>query len=306
MNRILKYIAFILMMALGACTDPVSKDTSSKLKIVCTTGMIEDAIKNICDTLVDVTSLMGPGIDPHLYKPSLDDLNLIRSADIVVYNGLHLEGKMVDIFEKMSNQKPTLAMVEDNSKHSLILADSVHGVHDPHVWFDVELWSHLIIDLGDHLGKIDTRNALIFKDNAKAYATSLRELHSETAQRISEIPKEQRILITAHDAFEYFGRAYDVRVEGLQGISTLAEFGLKDITTLVNHVTENKIKAIFVESSVPKKSIEAVIEGCKAKGHNVIIGGTLYSDAMGDKGTNEGTYKGMVQHNVSTIVNALK
>lgn len=304
MKNTLLFIFSLLL--LYSCSPTKIQERSTKLKIVCTTGMIEDALINICDSMADVRSLMGPGVDPHLYKPSIDDLQLLQDADIIVYNGLHLEGKMTEIFEKLSSHKTTIAMASHDQPEAYMIVDSSNHIFDPHIWFDLSLWSNSVISLGKTLSQLDSVHADFYLANTNRYTQELLSLHKEVSESVSDIPDEQRILITAHDAFGYFGRAYGIEVIGLQGISTLAEFGLKDVTDLVNRIVSQNIKAIFIESSVPKKSIEAVIQGCRSKGHSVEMGGMLFSDAMGDKGTPEGTYIGMVRHNVQTIVNALR
>ncbi len=299
---------FGLLTLLISCGDNAASEEkgATRLSIVTTTGMIEDIVKNIVKDSADVQSLMGPGVDPHLYKATQGDLKRLREADVIFYNGLHLEGKLQEIFEKLNNMKPVLAVSADIPSEQLINNTTMGGQHDPHIWFDVSLWQQAAMYVADALIDRDSTNATFYEINAATYIFELQQLHFEVGKRISEIPNEQRILITAHDAFEYFGRAYSMQVRGLQGISTMSEFGLKDVADLVNFIVDNKIKAVFVESSVPEKYIRSVVEGCNKKGHNVEVGGTLYSDAMGANDTPEGTYQGMVRKNVTTIVNALK
>jgi manganese/zinc/iron transport system substrate-binding protein len=296
---------FILLFLLGACTEPVRK-TKGKLYIITTTGMIKDAVENIAGSRAEVVSLMGPGVDPHLYKATHGDLEKITSADIVFYNGLHLEGKMGKVLEKAQKLKPVVAVAEGIEESRLRSIPGYDNTHDPHVWFDVRIWKHAVDHVAASLQHIDSANASFYEENRKRYAARLDSLDHAVREQVSRIPQDQRVLITAHDAFGYFGDAYGIHVRGLQGISTLSEFGLRDVTELVNFIVAKKIRAIFVETSVSDKSIRAILEGCREKGWNVAIGGSLYSDAMGDTGTPEGNYIGMVDANVKTIVNALK
>ncbi|OWY23389.1 manganese transporter [Sphingobacteriales bacterium UPWRP_1] len=301
-----------LIATFTACNPKGNNNTAEgKLKIVTTTGMIKDAVQNIVQDKADVAALMGAGVDPHLYKASQNDLNLLSNADMVFYNGLFLEGKMEDILEKLARQKPVFA-VSAGIDNALFLTltgktatDDKHA-YDPHIWFDVSLWAKAVTQISKHLQEKDPENAAFYRANEAAYLQQLASLHEEVKQQIAGIPKEQRLLITSHDAFNYFGRAYNIEVKGLQGISTVIEFGLKDITDMVELISSRKVKAVFVESSVPAKPLEAVVAGCNERGHRVSIGGTLFSDAMGQDGTPEGTYIGMVKANVHNIVQALK
>ncbi|WP_420581673.1 metal ABC transporter solute-binding protein, Zn/Mn family [Reichenbachiella sp.] len=300
------YIYFILgLIALDSC-EPSSNTRSGRLKVVTTTGMIYDAVINIAGDSVDVQALMGPGVDPHLYKATQGDLKKLQDANLIFYNGLHLEGKMGEVFEKLSRVKPVSAVTE-NIPDSLFRASELYpGTFDPHIWFDVSLWKKAVKNVHQRLVKADELNKKYYDKNAAKYLLQLDSLHSSVKKAIFQIPETQRMLITAHDAFGYFGEAYGIEVKGLQGISTLSEPGLKDVADLVNLIVKNKIKAVFIETSVSKKAINAVVEGCKLEGHSVLIGGSLYSDAMGPFGQFEGTYIGMVHTNVETIVKALK
>lgn len=292
----------LFFTACGA--DNVSND--GKLAVVTTTGMIADVVKNVGKDSVSVQALMGPGVDPHLYKATQGDLGRLQTADIIFYNGLHLEGKMGEIFEKLERIK-NVVPVAGSIDLSRLLSDPVYkDAHDPHVWFDVSLWASTIEVVVETLSKEDPGNATFYEENGKAFYAELSHLDNWVRTQIGTIPQDNRIMITAHDAFNYFGSAYNIEVRGLQGISTLSEFGLKDRVDLVNFIVEKQIKAVFVETSVSQKNINAIIEGCQQKGHDVKIGGYLYSDAMGAEGTEEGTYIGMVRANVNTIVDALK
>ncbi|MFT6214773.1 MAG: manganese/zinc/iron transport system substrate-binding protein [Roseivirga sp.] len=297
-------IITLSLMLLG-CGGTKEK-SNGKLQIVTTTGMIADIARNVGLDSVEVTALMGPGVDPHLYKATQGDLSRLQNANIIFYNGLHLEGKMGEVFENLERIK-TVVPVSRQLDSTMLLTDPIYaGAHDPHIWFDVSIWAFTINQVLTTLIEINPENEAYYSKNARAYSKSLNDLHGWVKNEIAAIPANQRTLITAHDAFNYFGRAYSIEVKGLQGISTLSEFGLKDRVDLVNFIVERKIKAVFVETSVSEKNIRAIIEGCQQKGHDVVIGGKLFSDAMGAEGTPEGTYIGMVKANVNTIVNALK
>ncbi|MES2766613.1 MAG: zinc ABC transporter substrate-binding protein [Bacteroidota bacterium] len=303
----MKYIFLIVLIACGISLSSCRKEqenSNGKLQIITTTGMIQDIVQNIAGDKATVVALMGSGVDPHLYKATANDLTRLGDADVIFYNGLHLEGKMADVFEKLNKRKPTLAVADGIEEPQFRMLSQTQ--HDPHIWFDVKLWAKAAEFASKKLQEIDKPNAELYKANTQKYLLKLDSLDNWVRQEILKIPAEQRVLITAHDAFGYFGRAYGVEVIGLQGISTVSEFGVQDVVKLVDLINQRKIKAIFVESSVPKRSIEAVIMGAKERGGNVSIGGQLYSDAMGAKGTPEGTYIGMVSANVQTIVNALK
>lgn len=306
-KRLIWTIVFLTVGAavLAGCGNKTdSASGNEKLTITTTIGMIADVTKEIGEEHVAVTGLMGAGVDPHLYKASQGDIKKLEDADLILYSGLHLEGKMTEIFEKMSKSRQVVAVTKNIPESKLHTVQG--GAHDPHVWFDVSLWMSAAETIRDTLIEVDGSHRADYEANAKTYLEKLKELDSYARDQIASIPKEGRVLVTAHDAFGYFGAAYDMEVVGLQGISTASEYGTKDVTKLRDMLVERGIKAVFIESSVPKKSIEAVIEGAKSKGHDVVIGGELFSDAMGKEGTEEGTYIGMVRHNVDTIVHALK
>jgi manganese/zinc/iron transport system substrate-binding protein len=265
-----------------------------KLKIVTTTGMIADAVRNIGGDRVDVVALMGPGVDPHLYKASAGDVSRMAQADIIFYNGLHLEGKMTEVFEQMERRIKTVAVTAEIDPEKLISPPEFQGAHDPHVWFDVELWSNAAWYIAKTLADFDTLNRSIYQENGDIYLEKLNQLHQFVLKRANELPSQRRILITAHDAFNYFGRAYGFQVRGLQGISTAAEAGTADVQNLANFIVQQKVPAIFVETSVPPRYIEALKEAVESRNHMVQIGGNLYSDALGDATSPEGTYIGMV------------
>ena len=275
----------------------------AQLNIVTTTGMIADLTQNIGGKHVKVTALMGTGVDPHMYKATQGDLRHLVKADIILYNGLHLEGKLQEIFEKMARKKPVFAISTLISDDQLIYHDNSP---DPHIWFDITLWQKAGERVLQILIAEDPNNQKQYEQNAQAYLEQLQQLHQWVKTEVQTIPKSRRLLITAHDAFGYFGRAYDIEVTGLQGVSTASEFGLQDIRQLKELIVKHQVRAVFVESSVSPRFIQALVKGVEAEGHPLTIGGELYSDAMGLSNTPEGTYIGMVKHNVSTIVNALK
>ncbi|SEP79234.1 manganese/zinc/iron transport system substrate-binding protein [Hyunsoonleella jejuensis] len=281
------------------------KDNNGKLNVVTTTTMITDLVKNIGGAHINLQGLMGSGVDPHLYKASEGDVTKLSNADIIFYNGLHLEGKLVEVFEKMKNKK-TIAISDALDKNTLIGSEYFASNYDPHIWFDIEYWKQATNFVVKTLSEAIPEQKLAFEENGKTYIDKLNNLKAEIDNTISAIPEEQRILVTAHDAFNYFGKAFNFQVVGLQGLSTATEAGVKDVQKLSTFIIENKVKSIFVESSVPKRTIEALQAAVKSKGHEVSIGGTLYSDALGNAGTVEGTYIGMFEYNVNTIVNALK
>jgi manganese/zinc/iron transport system substrate-binding protein len=306
MKKIIYYIfpVLLLISCSGGNNSTEKAGTKNKPLIVTTTGMIADAVQNLVGNRAEVIALMGPGVDPHLYKATQGDLERLQNADIIIYNGIHLEGKMSEILEKLASKKIVLAMGDGIPKEKLRLLDA--QVYDPHIWFDVALWKEAIAAMAKELANKYPALKEDVEHNSTAYLLKLDSLHQEVKTAMTAIPKPQRVLITAHDAFGYFGLAYDTEVKGLQGISTVSDFGLNDVTQLVNFIVDHKIKSVFVETSVSDQSIKAVLDGCRQKGHNIAIGGTLYSDAMGAAGTPEGTYIGMVRKNVTTIVAALK
>ncbi|WJJ97198.1 metal ABC transporter solute-binding protein, Zn/Mn family [Algibacter luteus] len=301
----MKKILIILLLSTVCMSCKEEKKTNDKLNIVTTTTMITDLVKNIGGDHINLQGLMGSGVDPHLYKASEGDVTKLSNADIIFYNGLHLEGKLVEVFEKMKNKK-TIAISDALDKSTLIGSEYFASNYDPHIWFDINYWKKATEFVVKTLSEAIPEQKTTFETNGNVYIEKLNTLKNKLEQTISSLPKEQRILVTAHDAFNYFGKAFDFEVVGLQGLSTATEAGVKDVQKLSAFIIENKVKAIFVESSVPKRTIEALQAAVKSKGHEVTIGGTLYSDALGDAGTIEGTYIGMFKYNVNTIVNALK
>lgn len=302
-KKLIVTIAIVLLAM--SCKD--NTEDNGKLKVVTTTTMITDLVKNIGGAFIEVNGLMGAGVDPHLYKASEGDVSKLFRADVIFYNGLHLEGKLVEVFEKMERQnKIQVPLAEALDKSTLIGSEYFASNYDPHVWFDIQYFKQFSEKVASVLSEADPENAEVFQKNKESYLEKLDALESEMKATINTLPKEKRILVTAHDAFNYFGKAYDFEVVGLQGLSTATEAGVQDVQRLSDFIIEKQVKAIFVESSVPRRTIEALQEAVLSKGAEVTIGGSLYSDALGNAGTEEGTYIGMFRYNVNTIVNALQ
>lgn len=274
------------------------------MKAVCTTGMVADVVRRVGGQWLTVEQMMGEGVDPHLFKATPDTIASLANADAVFYSGLHLEGRMAESFENMAERQPVVAVTSSIPVERLISVGS--GSYDPHVWFDVELWSGTIESVRTFLGEFDPVHRTDFDTNAAAYLTELKALDTECRKQLEAIPKDSRVLVTAHDAFHYFGRAYGVEVKAIQGVSTDTEAGLREINALVDFIVARKIKAVFIEASVNDRNVRNLVEGCRSKGHEVKIGGELFSDSMGAPGTSEGTYAGMIHHNVQVIASALK
>lgn len=278
---------------------------SEKLDVVATTGMIADAATQVGGDLVEVRALMGPGIDPHAYRQTRTDIAAMANADLVLWHGLYLEAQMEDFMRGLAEDKKVIAVGETLPENLLIGHDDYADKHDPHVWMNPNLWSRVVVAVRDALTDTMPEGADTFRANADRHLGELRELAKYTTDVLSSVPSDDRVLLTSHDAFNYFGSAYGFEVLGIQGISTESEAGLNRIAELVAMLAERDIKAVFVESSVSDRNIRALIEGAAAAGHQVVIGGELFSDAMGEPGTYEGTYVGMIDHNATTIANAL-
>jgi len=275
-------------------------------KIVTTCAMVTDIVKQVAGDKAEVSGLIGEGVDPHLYQPSRNDVVELLSAQVVFYSGLMLEGGMGDKFSQVSRKGvQVFAVTESLDEKFLRQPDEFEGHFDPHVWMDVVAWSEATQFIAQALSEYDPDNKSTYEENAAAYQAELKKLDEYSKKVIASVPKEQRVLITAHDAFGYFSRAYDIPVRSVQGLSTESEAGINDINELVDFIVENKVKAIFVESSVAQENIKSVIENCTKRGAEVTIGGELYSDAMGAPGTYEGTYFGMIDHNATLIARAL-
>ncbi len=281
-----------------------TEDARPAINVVVTTGMIADMVKSIGGTRVNVTQLMGPGVDPHLYTASENDVQTISNAQIIFYNGLNLEARLSEIFQQIGQSKPVIAL-GDRLPPELIKKHEGYDAPDPHIWMDVSLWAQLVTIVRDELTKLDPDSSGRYSLAADAYRQSLNDVHNMALETIATIPEEQRILITAHDAFAYFGRAYNIEVFAPQGITTAAEAGVEDIRRTIQLIIDRKVPAIFVETSVPPDVMDAIIAGAAAQGVTVANGGALYSDAMGQPDTQDGTYAGMIRHNVDTIVAAL-
>lgn len=299
----------VMAISVAGCssTHGASTDKEKEVyKVIATTTMLADLVNVIGGDKVEVTGLMGPGIDPHLYKASAGDVTAMQEADMVVYNGLHLEGKMGEIFENLEANDKLIVCITDGIDEKRLVTDEESGGHDPHVWFDVALWKDASKNLYNGLVALDPKNESTYTKNYEAYKKELEELDTYVKEQVELVDQESRVLITAHDAFAYFGKAYGFEVKGLQGISTASEAGTADVKELVDFIVEHKIKAIFVESSVPVKNIEALQEAVEDRGFQVEIGGELFSDSLGTEGTEADTYIGTVRSNIDTIVGALK
>ncbi len=298
-------ILFMMIFTLLACNQIVKDD--GKFHIVTTTSMITDLVKNIGGDKVVVEGLMGAGVDPHLYKASEGDVTKFANADMILYNGLHLEGKLVDVFERMQRQKIKAVAVSDAlAKDQLLSSTLFESNYDPHIWFDVNNWMKITVFVAEQLSIAMPEHKDEFKANAEKYLVELEALKAQLEAEIETLPQDQRRLVTAHDAFNYFGRAFNFDVVGLQGLSTATEAGVQDVQKTAGYITKHKVKAVFIESSVPRRTVEALQASVNSKDHQVKIGGTLFSDALGNPGTPEGTYIGMFKANVHTIVTSLK
>jgi manganese/zinc/iron transport system substrate-binding protein len=303
-NRWLTPVLITLVLAVASCAR-AAEDDDGRLRVVATTGMIGDAASRIGGANVRVQTLMGPGIDPHLYRATAGDVRRLAGAQLILFNGLHLEAAMGDVLREMGARVSSVPVAESIDPARLLTPPEFEGAYDPHVWFDVGLWRTAVEAIREALIAADTANAPAYRANAAAYLAELDELDAWTRERLRQIPPDRRLLVTAHDAFNYFGRAYGVEVRGLQGINTASEAGTADVQQLAQLIVERRVPAIFVETSVPRRTIEAVQAAVRARGHDVEIGRPLFSDALGDAGTPEGTYVGMFRHNVETIVQAL-
>ncbi|MGD1842339.1 MAG: metal ABC transporter solute-binding protein, Zn/Mn family [Thermonemataceae bacterium] len=300
---IIRYIIInlFIILLLISCQSNNETNDSSKYTVVVTTNIIENTILNIVDTnYVNVFPLMKEGVDPHLYKATRKDLELLNQADIIFYNGLHLEGKLAEVLDKLSRQKKVVALADVLDKEKLIQVGE--GIYDPHIWFDVVLWKEVTQYARNTLNE---NNIPTSKKNYISYLDQLDSTNNWINKRITNFPSKKRILITSHDAFSYLGRAYGIEVNALLGISTVAEYGIKDINNLVDYIIENKVRSIFAETSVSSKSLEAIVAACQTRGHEVQLVSGLYSDALGKKDTKEGTYIGMLESNINKIVNSL-
>jgi manganese/zinc/iron transport system substrate-binding protein len=303
-------LAFFALLATG-CAGPTGASPNvpapgETLSVVATTSIVADLVLNIGGDRVHVESLMGPGVDPHLYRASAGDVRRLENADVIFYNGLHLEAGMATVLERMGEARQTIAVSRTIDPAQLLAPPEFAGNYDPHIWFDVSLWMQAAEAVRDALIEIDPPGAELYQQNTAVYLSELEDLHAYVLEQAGRVSEGQRVLITAHDAFNYFGRAYGFDVRGLQGISTASEVGAGDVQQLAEFIVERRIPAVFIESSVPQRNIEAVQAAVRSRGFEVIIGGELFSDALGSTGTPEATYIGMVRHNVDTIVGGLR
>lgn len=312
MARGLEWLARVMLLAaigcfgLSACGGEAAGSSRAPLRVVCTTGMIGDMVRTVGGDRVEVTVLMGEGVDPHLYKATRSDVAALAGADLCFYNGLLLEGKMSDTLVRIaSSGRRVVALSERMQEERLLHPDGAEGHPDPHVWMDPVLWATGIEVVRDALADADASGAAVFTANATAYRARLEALDAYARRTLATVPEHARVLVTAHDAFGYFGRSYGFEVRGIQGISTESEAGVRDIERLVELLVSRRIPAVFVESTVSERGVRALVAGASARAHEVRVGGQLYSDAMGRAGTWEGTYVGMIEHNVNTIVEAL-
>ncbi|WP_447554470.1 metal ABC transporter solute-binding protein, Zn/Mn family [Vreelandella sp. EE22] len=296
-----KYAALLGLLSLS----PFAAADEAPLDVVATIGMLADVAREVGGECVRVEAMMGPGVDPHLYQASASDVAMLRGAEQILYSGYSLEGQLGSVLENFSRRTPTLAVASSSiESDSLISAQGAYGI-DPHLWMDVSLWAQTLPTLSEAFSEARPDCAETIAANTERYQTQLSALHEWVKESIASIPEEQRVLVSAHDAFGYFGRAYDIDVEGIQGISTETETGIADIRSMANSVVERSVPAVFVESTINPRTIQAVIDAARQRGHDVVVGGELYSDAMGDEGTVDGTYMGMIYRNTQHIVEAL-
>lgn len=294
-----------LLLLLAGCAGEGTSDDDGRLRVVATTSMVADLARSVAGEAARVEGLMGPGIDPHLYIASEGDVRRLGGAEVILYNGLQLEARMGSVLERLGG-RAQVAAVTDGVPRDRLLADAQYeGAPDPHVWFDVSLWARAAEHVTGVLADADPDNAAAYRAQGAAYVARLDTLHAYVQAQAARVPQAQRVLVTAHDAFSYFGRAYGFEVRGLQGISTAAEAGTGDVQALAEFIVERRIPAIFVESSVSPRAIDAVRAAVRARGFEVRLGGELYSDALGSAGSEAATYEGMVRHNIDTIVAAL-
>lgn len=309
-KNLLTNVALLLAFAIGlpGCAKKAPEEPTSleaPIRVTATTGMVADLVRNVGGDLVDVTQMMGAGVDPHLFKVSRDEVQMLIDADAIFYSGLMLEGKMADTLVKEGRKRPVFAVTELIDESQLLEPEDAPGHPDPHVWMDINAWSRCVEAVEKSLAELLPAHAETFATNAESYRAELKRLDNYAREAIATIPPERRVLVTSHDAFNYFGRAYGLEVQGVQGLSTESEAGLRRINELVEMLVERQTPAVFVETSVSEKNIQALIDGAGSRGLEVKIGGKLFSDAMGKSGTYEGTYLGMLDHNVTLVARGL-
>ncbi|MCS7004179.1 MAG: zinc ABC transporter substrate-binding protein [Cytophagales bacterium] len=297
-------LLFLGGIILWSCQETETSYQASKKRIVCTTSILADAVRNIVRDSAEVIALMGYGIDPHLFKPTPQTITALQEADIIVSNGLNLEGKMTEILQKLTSEKKIIFASDGLEKSDLISVGP--NTFDPHIWLSVPLWAEACKYITQEIAAVDTQNRDFYEENLFIYIEKLTALHEDIVIEIKQIPPSQRILITVHDAFQYFGKTYGIEVESLQGVSTVSDYGVKDVENLIQLIVSRKVKAVFLESTISPKLMQSVVEGCLQKKHQVLIGGTLFTDALGSPNSKEGTYIGMMESNLQKIVSALK
>jgi manganese/zinc/iron transport system substrate-binding protein len=296
-------VFFFYLLTRYANTSPLVQERE-QFCVVCTTTIIADAVRAIGGDRICTITLMGPGVDPHLYRAREGDVHRIAGADLVLYHGLHLEGKLADLFEGMQAYVPTVA-VSDRLETAVLRSAEVAGLYDPHVWHDINLWMVCVERVRDALVQHNPTHAADYMANAKTYIAELRTLDLWVHEQMDAVPRERRILVTAHDAFSYFGHAYGLEVVALQGISTESDVGTRDIIDLVQYIVSHKVPVMFVESSVPARAIHAVQQATEARGWLVKLGDSLYSDSLSDKKSGADTYVRMMHHNVCAVISGL-
>lgn len=306
-------VAGALAVAFGGCAgggagvaSGATVPADRKVAVTTTTNFITDTVRQIGGDRVEVTGLMGAGVDPHLYKASARDVKDLRDADVIFYGGLHLEGKMGELLEQLDERQTTQAVFAGIPEADLREPPDGSDGHDPHVWFDVGNWQHVARTVAETLERKDPAHAAEYRARLAAYERELAATDAYVARRMAEIPRSRRVLITSHDAFAYFGAAYDVDVHAIQGISTVAEATTADVERVAEVIAERDVRAVFVESSVPRQTIDAVLAAAHERGADATVGGELFTDAAGDDGTEEGTYIGMVRANADKIAEALR
>lgn len=300
-------IGTLLLAILSSCRiGEVQNEKRGPYHVVATTGIIGDVLKNVLGDSAEVTSMMGPGTDPHIYKPTPGDIEMLDDADIIVANGLHLEGKMSEMLSKYGKEKPVIFVSDGIADELLLKSADFDDSYDPHIWFDPEIWMAGIQYVVSEISAIDSSSSTYYQSNFEAYSKQVFELDDWIRSELATIDSAQRVLVTSHDAFSYFGKRYGIEVKGIQGISTLSEVGLKDISAMVDFVIERQIKSIFIETSTSDKTAQSIVEGCAAKGNEVALAGPLFSDALGEPDTDGGTYLGMIKTNVLRITEGLK
>lgn len=312
-RRLAAVLAVLALAVVAAGCSEVGRTTASaselaarQVRVVTTTNLITDLARRVGGDRVALTGLMGPGVDPHLYKATAGDVRELVEADLILYGGLELEGKMEDVFSRLAEQRPTVAVTSTMPRERLRGEPGFPGRYDPHVWFDVDLWKHAVDATRDALVEVDPRNRDVYERNAAAYRRELEQLDREVRRDVATIPAQRRVLITSHDAFQYFGRRYGVDVVAIQGVSTATEATTADVERVASVIAERDVGAVFVESSVPPQTIQAVLASARERGQEAEVGAELFADAAGEEGTPEGTYVGMIRHNVRALVEGLR